>query len=318
MAAPRDLSIRPLGAGEIVDRSVALTVRHLRALFLAMLAVEAPALALGRLQQARVLDVAGALGDPARAAAVLPGLAPFFAGLLAVLVALQLAATAACTAVVAPSLDPSARGGPPLPRRVLAVATASAVHLALLALAPALGALPGLALAARSSTAAGRALGVGAAALGAVVLFLVALIRLVLVPAVAVVEGRGGLAAVARSWRLMAGGERRLLDRPAIRASLVLFATFLIALAANGLAGLPRAVAARALGREGPLGILGAALPLPAEVALSVFEAAATAALQPFSLVAVAVLYFDVRARTEALDVEIWAARLEAAGGTAR
>jgi hypothetical protein len=104
----------------------------------------------------------------------------------------------------------------------------------------------------------------------------------------------------------------RFLDRPGLRASLVLLATFLLALAANGAAGLPRAVAARLVGTVGPLGLFGATLPLPLEVAVSIFEAAATAALQPFSLVAIAVLYFDRRARTEALDVEIWAARLEA------
>jgi hypothetical protein len=74
----------------------------------------------------------------------------------------------------------------------------------------------------------------------------------------------------------------------------------------------PRLVAARLAGSQGPLGLLGGALPLAAEIPVSLFEAAATAALQPFSLVAVAVLYFDRRARTEAVDVEIWAARLEA------
>jgi hypothetical protein len=104
----------------------------------------------------------------------------------------------------------------------------------------------------------------------------------------------------------------RLRDRPGLRASLVLLATFLLSLAANGAAGLPRAIAARLAGVAGPVGLFGATLPLPLEVAISIFEAAATAALQPFSLVAVAVLYFDRRARTEALDVEIWAARLEA------
>jgi hypothetical protein len=91
----------------------------------------------------------------------------------------------------------------------------------------------------------------------------------------------------------------------------VLFGTFLLALAVNGAASVPRALAVRLAGRPGPLGLLGASLPVPLEVVISVFEAAATAALQPFSLVAIAVIYFDRRARTEALDVEIWAHRLE-------
>src|SRR6266545_865540 len=294
MGPPRDLAIRPLGLGEIIDRSVALTLRHFRTLFAAMLVIEASALALGRLQQARAGEVLALLGDPARATAAFPSLTGFFGALLLALLVLQLAATAAAAAIVAPSLDPAAPPGPSGLRRALAVVTATIVQVAALVLAPAFGALPGLLLAARAETFATQVVAIVAAALGAVVLFLLVLLRLVLVPAVAAVEGRGAFRAALRSARLMAparGG--RFLDRPALRASLVLLAIFLLA------------------GGEGPVGLLGATLPLPLEVAISIFEAAAAAALQPFSLVAVAVFYFDRRARTEALDVEIWAARLE-------
>lgn len=308
----RDLAIRPLGAGEIVDRAVGLTRRHFRALFVAMLVLQAPALALARLQQARTGDLLGLAADPARASRVLEPLAASLLALLGVLLVLQLAATAAAAAIVAPSLDPRGAPPPPAARRVLAVATAAAVQIAALAAAPALGGLPGLLLVARAEAPGTRLVGLAAAAAGGILLFLVALLRLVLAPAVAAVEGRGGLSAALRSSRLMAPRPgARIADRPGVRASLVLLATFLLALAVNGLAGLPRAVAARLAGSPGPLGLLGGALPLAAEIPLSLFEAAATAALQPFSLVAVAVLYFDRRARTEALDVEIWAARLE-------
>jgi hypothetical protein len=312
VAAPRDLSIRPLALGEVIDRSIALTRHRFVPLFAAMLAVEAPALALARLQQARGAEVLGALADPARAAEVLPGVARLSGVVLVVLLALQLCATALAAAIVAPSLDPTAPGVAGGARRVLAVATATAAQVLVLLAAPAIGAAPGVLLAVRAGGLATQIVGIVAAVAGGAVLLVVALVRLVLVPAVAAVEGRGGLAALLRSSRLMApapGG--RLLDRPVLRASLVLLATFLLALAANGAAGLPRVLAARAAGTPGPLGLLGATLPLPLEVAVSAFEAAATAALQPFSLVAVAVLYFDRRARAEALDVEIWAARLE-------
>jgi hypothetical protein len=311
--APRDLSIRPLGAAEIVDRSIALTRRHFRPLFAAMLVIEAPVLALGRLQQARGVELLGLVGEPGRAATALPSSGAFFGGLLVVLLLLQFTATAVAAAIAAPSLDPSARGGPPAARRALAIATAIAVQVLALLVAPAAGAVPGLLLAARAGGAATRMVGLAAATAGAVALLVVTLLRLVLVPAVAAVEGRAGLAAALRSGRLMArarGG--RPVDRPGLRASLVLLGTFVLALAVNGVAGLPRAIASRLAGTAAALGPLGATLPLPLEVAVSVFEAAATAALQPFSLVAVAVLYFDRRARTEALDVEIWAARLEA------
>jgi hypothetical protein len=311
MGPPHDLAIRPLGLGEVIDRAVALTRRHFRPLFLAMLVIEAPALALARVQQARTGELLDLLSDPARAGAGVARLGASFAVLLAVLLVLQLAATAAAAAIVAPSLDPRGAPAPPAGRRALAVATSAAVQLVALAAAPAAGGLPGLVLAARAEAPGTRLVGLSAMAIGSLGLFLLALLRLVLVPAVAAVEGRGGLSAALRSSRLMAprrGG--RLVDRPGVRASLVLLATFLLALAVNGVAGLPRVAAARLAGTAGPLGLVGGALPLAAEIPVSLFEAAATAALQPFSLVAVAVLYFDRRARTEALDVEIWAARL--------
>jgi len=310
--SPRDLAIRPLSAGEVVDRAIALTLRHFRPLFLSMLVLGAPVIALARMQQGRVAELTGLLGDPARAAGSLPSLGLAFAAMLAVLLALQLVATAIATAIVAPSLDP--RGAPPpsAGRRILAVSTGAAVQLAALTLAPAVGALPGVLLATRGEALLTRGVGLAAAIAGSLVALLVVLLRLVLVPAVAAVEGRGGLAAALRSFRLMApraGG--RFADRPGVRASLVLLATFLLALAVNGLAGLPRAVAGRVTGGAGPLGLLGGALPIGLEIPISVFEAAAAAALQPFSLVAIAVLYFERRARAEGLDVEIWAARME-------
>ena len=108
MGPPRDLAIRPLGIGEVIDRSVALTRRHFRALFLAMICIEAPVLALGRLQALRAGDLLAVAGDASRAGSHLRSLASFSAAALALLVALQLAATAVAAAIVAPSLDPSA------------------------------------------------------------------------------------------------------------------------------------------------------------------------------------------------------------------
>ncbi|HTN53706.1 MAG TPA: hypothetical protein VML50_14955, partial [Anaeromyxobacter sp.] len=123
MDAPRDLSIRPLGMAEVIDRAVALSVRHFRPLFLAMLVLQAPALALARVQSARAAAVVAALGDPARAAALLAEMGPGFALLLAALLLLQLAATAAAAAIVAPSLDPRPGGeGPGAGRRAVAAA----------------------------------------------------------------------------------------------------------------------------------------------------------------------------------------------------
>src|SRR5512137_2244888 len=140
MGPPRDLAIRPLGLGEVIDRAVALTRRHFRPLFLAMLVVEAPAFALARVQQARTVELAEVFGDPARAGPALARIGASLAALLAVLLLLQLAA------IVAPSLDPRGEGEPPAARRALAVATSAAVQLVALVLAPAAGGLPGLVL----------------------------------------------------------------------------------------------------------------------------------------------------------------------------
>ena len=261
--APPDLTARPFGLAEVIDRSVAIGLRHFRPLFLAMLVIQAPALVLAR--QLPGLELLSAAGDPERAAQLL---APTFRGLSAAfltLLALQLLATAAAAAIVAPTLDP--RRGAPRPtgaRRLVAAVTATGLQIVLLGAAPVAGALPGLALAIRAGTVPTIAIGVGGAVVGGLGLFLVATLRLMLVPAVAAVEGRGGLAALARSSRLMSPlPGSRLADRPGVRASLVLLAMFVLAVVVNGLAGIPRMIALRVQGGEGGLALLGAHLPLP-------------------------------------------------------
>ncbi len=313
VAPPRDLSIRPLGVGGMIDRAVALTLRHFRSLFVAMLLIQAPAFLLLRLTSARTGDLLPLLAEPQALAARVGGLAGPLMGVMAALVLLQFLATAAAAAIVAPSLA----GGLPAPApsrlaRAWSIAAGATLQLAALTLAPALGALPGLWLAARAGSATSAVVGLAAAAVGALVLFLVALLRTLLAPAAAAVEGGGGLSALRRSSRLMAPRPGQpLLERAGVRASLLLLTTFVLALAVNGLASLPRLLAARAAG-GGPAALLPGALPPALELGLAVFETCASAALQPFSLTAVAVFYFERRARTEGLDLTAWAARLEA------
>jgi hypothetical protein len=311
---PADLSARPLGLAEVVDRSVALGLRHFRPLFLAMLLVQAPALlAVRELSGASELILA--VADPTRAAEALGRTILGVAWITLALLALQLVATGAAAAIVGGSLDP--RPHPARPgflRTAWAVASAAALQLLALAAAPLFAALPGAILAERASSLPALLAGVGAAALGAVLAFLLVTLRLVLAPVAAALEGRAGAGALIRSWRLMAPPPRaRLLERPDVRASLVLLATFLLALSVSGLGGLPRLFALRAQGGANGLAMLGAHLPLGLELALSLLEAVAGAAVQPFSMVAVAVLYADRRARAEGLDLEAWAERLESA-----
>ncbi len=314
VAPPRDLTIRPLGVGAIIDRAVAVTLRHFGPLFVAMLLVQAPAFALLRVTSARTGDLLALLADPRAAAARASGLAGLAALVGAALALLQFLATAAVAALVAVSLAGApAPGAPSVARRLTATLSASAWQLSALVLAPALGALPGLWLALRAGSDTTLLAGLVGALVGAVVLFLVALLRTVLAPAVAAVEGVGGLAALRRSWRLMAPRPGQPMgERPGLRASVLLLTTFVLALAVNGLASLPRLVAGQLAG-GGPAGLLPGALPGGLELALALFETLAGAALQPFSLAAVAVFYFERRARLEGLDVALWVEGLRAA-----
>lgn len=308
-ASNHDLAIRPLDLGEIVDRAVALTRRHFRRLFLWMLLVQAPVIAASRIQMAGLGELLGLLGDPEAAAAALRSFARTSLWILAALVVLQAIATAICAAVVAPSLAAGSEGPTP-GRRAAAVGTAALANLALLAAAPAVAAVPGLLLLLRAETPVTWGAGLALVLLAPLAALLVAVLRTLLVPVVAAIEGRPHLAAVARSFSLMrAPRGLPMAERPAVRASLVLLATFALALAVNAVVGIPRGIAGRLVGGSA---LLPATLPAWGEIPLLLFETAASAALQPFSLVAVVVLYFDRRARREGLDLERFAGEVEA------
>ena len=310
-ASNLDLAIRPLGLGEIIDRAVALTRRHFRTLFLWMLLLQAPAVAASRIQLASTTELLANLGDSTAALAALKELSRTSLWIVAALFFLQMAATALCAAVVAPSLAAGPGVEPPrTPRRAAAVATASLATLLVFVVVPGLAALPGLYLLSRATSTAAWVAALALFVAGATVGFLVTVLRTLLVPVVAVMEGRPHFAAIRRSASLMGSTPGLpLLERPAVRASLVLFATFAIALAVNVIVGVPRGIVARAVGGSA---FLPEVMPLWAEIPLGLFETVASAALQPFSLVAVAVLYFDRRARREGLDLEAFAASIEA------
>ncbi len=310
--APPDLTIRPLALGEVIDWAVSLTRRHFRVLFPLMLAIQVPALLLYRWQSGGLVDQLESLargGPPA-----MPGAALLVSSAVVVVVLpfLQLAASSAVALVVAPSLEgraplPSlAAAGRALLARAWPVVSATVFQMAALGLAPILGAVPGALLAWRSTALTTRVVGLSAAVLGSMALLLTVVLRLSLAPAAAGVEGLAGPRALARSASLMSPGRGLSLEqRPGLKASLLLLATFLIALAVNGIASLPRAAVMVASGRGAT-----ATLPLGIEMALGIFEALASAAVQPFGLVALAVFYFDRRARREGLDLELWATRL--------
>lgn len=312
-ASNRDLAIRPLGLGEIVDRAVSLTIRHFRPLFLWMLLLQSPAIALSRLQLAGTGELLATFGDPPAALAAARELSRTSIWIAAALFLLQFVATALCAAVVAPSLVAGAGLEiPPTRRRVAAVATAALASLLLFVLLPAIAALPGLAVLARARSAAAWVAGLILLVGGALGALLLTVLRTLLAPSVGAVEGRLHFSALLRSAALMrSAGGVNLLERPAVRASLVLVATSAIALAVSVVVGIPRGIIGRAASGSA---LLPGTLSLWVELPLALFETVASAALQPFSLVAVTVLYFDRRARREGLDLDRFAADAEARG----
>ena len=301
----RDLTIRPLGIGETLDRAVALHRRHFGALFLVTLAVEVPLFLVARSQLGRAGDLLLAASPAILREGALTDLLPPMAATLLLLLLGQLLLSAAAARIVAPSATGAALpAGPPLGRRLLAAFTASVASLLALLALPAAGAAPGALLAWRAAAPATRALGALAALLGGGLAFLWAALAFLLAAPASGVEGTGGFRALRRSFRLMRPAPgARLRERPGLRASVVLLVAFAITEAANAAAVLPRVMAVALSGAA----TRGGRLPLAPEILLAAVELAAVAALRPFGLVAVAVLYFDRRARREGLDLDSWA-----------
>jgi hypothetical protein len=323
MAAEQDLTIRPLTVGEVLDRTLALYLRHFRALFATMLVFQVPVHAMGRAYMTQIcglIDGHLSTGSPAALNAAMTRFALVMMGMIALLYLLQLLGGAAVAALVAPSLmGTQSQGGlRGLPRRAGPVLAMAAVLMMALGTALAVGSGPGVLLAIHGGSAPAKVGGFLLAFLGAMFAFMLVLIRFVLAPAASAVEGLGGWAALRRSARLMrAPPGARFLDRPGVRASVLLFAVFVLPLAVNSMVGLPRA-AAYAFSGHSTLRLCEAPLPIALEIALTLFEGCAAAALQPFSLAAMAVFYFDRRARREGYDLEMWADGLAAAGGARR
>jgi hypothetical protein len=302
----------------MIDRAVAAARLHFRPLFVAMLLVQAPALALARLASAQAPGLLMTGTDPRLAAERAPAALAAAGGLLLALFLLQGVALAITAVILAPSLAPAALAPAGSParswaRRLVSAAGVGLAQQLVLLLGLGLGMLPGLLLLLSARSGATAVAGIAGAALGGLALFLVALLRTILAPVVVAVEGLGPWGALRRSFRLMAPRPGQpVLERPGVRASLLILVTFTLMLAVNGLAGLPRAVAGSLAG-GGALPFLPGGLPLPVELGLSLFELAAGAALQPFSLAVTVVFYFERRARAEGLDLLAWAARLERA-----
>ena len=119
----------------------------------------------------------------------------------------------------------------------------------------------------------------------------IVLIRFFFGPTVLVVEGKKGSAALGRSWRLAKGHFWKIVGT-------YLLASIMAAVVA-GVLGVPGALAFAAIGPSG--------WPVYA-VALSVASILTT----PFTTLIAVLLYFDLRIRKEAFDLEVMAQELSA------
>lgn len=119
----------------------------------------------------------------------------------------------------------------------------------------------------------------------------IAFVRFAFAPPVLVVEGRRGTGAMGRSWRLAKGHFWRILG--------TLLAAGLIAVIVSSIVTIPAELIAQRLGPDGwPVSSLGSVI--------------ATVLTTPFSMLVVVLLYFDLRIRKEAFDLEVMAQELAA------
>jgi hypothetical protein len=143
------MPIGPLGIGGVIDEAIGLALRHFRPLFVAMLLLQAPALALARLVSAQTPGFLLASTDPGLAAARAPTFLAAAGLLLFTLFLMQSVALTITAAVLAPALQPEAapRAPPSRWRQVVAAAATGLVQQLILLLSTGLGLLPGLLLA---------------------------------------------------------------------------------------------------------------------------------------------------------------------------
>lgn len=148
------------------------------------------------------------------------------------------------------------------------------------------------------------ALGVLGAALAAVLVIAVTL-RFGLYGQAVVLEERFAMDAFARSAALMAPQGLPLRESAKFRLSLLFFVSFALSLTQQGLVAIPRIVLASAGSWSVSDGLPPlASMPLAFIVPAALAEVALNAAIAPFAGVLLTLFYFDLRVRTEALDLE--------------
>lgn len=299
--------LRPLGFGEILDGGFTLYRRHFTVLFAtALLAMLPMSLATG----AWVQILSGVSPDAPSAAGVAAGvLLVAFAGLVSWSVILGALVRQVAGAVSGGEVS-IADGGRHALRRFLPIAAAFVLSTAATMVGAFIVAIPLIVVVAviiAVGAVAGGAPPSGAMPVVAVILIMgtmgMAMLLLMtgffaVTPAV-VLEDRGPIAAIGRSWRLASGARFRIMG--------ILVVSYIIIM-------LP-AVAIMIVGGSGMAFYDSAAAVGPGQVmmqqALSLLSSALTL---PFFVACMTLLYFDRRVRTEAYDLEAAADALPVSG----
>ena len=323
MNAPRELPLRPLGTGELLDRALTIYRGQFKELFKLSLSFAIVTHLMGKLYELVAFAKFPAMLSP-RSFVDVPQLGAVVEQVLW-MIATTLAATGLSIALWQASvgavstdathamtrrplraLDAWHRLRPRLP----ALAATLVLELVVILATVLLGAIPlalGVLQNARhpgdNTALALLALGVALSMLFMFGLFLVTMLRYLLVPCVVVVENLSGWAALKRASTLMRGRNvESFWHNPKVRGSLVLLVLGLATNAVLLVATLPRSVVL--------IGSGSATANLPMQVVLEAIEVIATTAVQPFGMVTLALFYLDIRIRREGLDLELAASEL--------
>jgi len=142
---------------------------------------------------------------------------------------------------------------------------------------------------------------------------LVLLVRLALVAPACGLERRGAFSSLARSWRLMtARMPKGVWNHNVNRVFVIWGFVFVLSFLANTVAGSTAALLPGSVPVAGPEAGMSGMEPNTLALTLSsVFNTLVQAFFRPFGLTALVLLYYDIRIRSEGLDIEGMLERLE-------
>jgi hypothetical protein len=310
---PGVVPLRPLGLGDLLDGAVQTMRQNPRVMLgmsAALMAVAAVLstvfilVGLPRMTRGlEGLDDTGAQVDADQVVSVVTGgamgfLLPLVVQTLATIVLTGILIVAVSQAVLGrrPSVGEVWRRARP---RLLALVGLSLLSAVLIVLVLAVPIVPGVALLAAGSDVGGG-LALVAGLLTAIVLAVLVYVRLAFAAPALLLEQLGVLAALRRSWRLVAGSWWRCFG--------ILLLGAIIAGAINGLVQLPFSLvgnlAGALAGSDGPTGEVTSGLQL-ALVITNVGSVLASTVTAPFTAALTALLYIDLRIRWEGLDVTL-------------